>query len=104
MKLFLISIGSIFCLILLGWVFAANDLAMASVFSPKLEQVRRTTFENSKAYNDGMIQELRAMQFEYIKADDKHKIALASVIKHRISGFPETNIPSDLSDFIRSLP
>lgn len=104
MKTALLCIGSFFCLLLIGWVIAYNDLAMGAFFAPKQEQVRWNTFEQSKAYNDGMIQELRAMQFEYVKADDKHKIALASIIKHRASGFPEKNLPSDLSSFIRSLP
>lgn len=107
MKVVIAVFGGIFVILLmgaLGWVAAGNDLAMAAFFAPKYEQVRRTTFEQSKAYNDGMAQELRAMQFEYIKADDKHKAALASVIRHRAAGFPEQNLPSDLNQFIRSLP
>jgi len=104
MKTALIWIGSFFCLLLIGWILVANDLAMSAFFAPKQEHIRRNTFEQSKAYNDGMAQEIRAMQFEYIKADDKHKAALASVIKHRVAGFPENSLPSDLSIFIRSLP
>ncbi|CAB4152694.1 hypothetical protein UFOVP602_19 [uncultured Caudovirales phage] len=98
------SIGVVFYCLLLGWILAANGIAMGAIFSPLQEQVRRETFEQSKAYNDGMVQEIRAMQFEYIKADADHKIALASVIKHRIAGYPENNFPSDISSFIRSLP
>lgn len=104
MKTALIAIGTLLCAIVLVWVLAMNDLAMGAFFAPKQEQVRRNTFETSKAYTDGMIQELRAMQFEYIKADPEHKVALASVIKHRAAGFPEQSMPSDLSSFIRSLP
>lgn len=88
----------------LGWLAMGNNLAMTSFFAPKYEQVRRSTFEQSKAYNDGMAQELRAMQFEYVKASDDHKTALASIIRHRVAGYPEQNLPSDLRQFVRSLP
>jgi hypothetical protein len=91
-------------LIALGWIFAGNDLAMMKVFAPAKEQVRRETFETSKAYRDGMVQELRAMQFEYMKADDAHKAGMANVIRHRLAGFPEDAIPSDLQTFIKELP
>jgi hypothetical protein len=88
----------------LGWIVAYNNLAMMKVFAPATEQVRRETFENSKAYRDGMVQELRSMQFEYVLADDAHKAALANVIRHKIAGFPEAAIPYDLQQFIKELP
>lgn len=87
----------------LGWILAANGLAMTKVFAPANEQVRRETFENSKAYRDGMIQELRAMQFEYMRADETHKAGMKNVIRHRLAGFPEDAIPSDLKAFVTEL-
>lgn len=87
----------------LGWIFAGNDLAMMKVFAPAKEQVRRETFEQSKAYRDGMIQELRAMQFEYMRADDAHKAGMKNVIRHRLAGFPEDAIPADLQAFVREV-
>lgn len=98
------SIVGVVALVALGWIFAGNDLAMMKVFAPAKEQVRRETFETSKAYRDGMVQELRAMQFEYMKADDAHKAGMANVIRHRLAGFPEDAIPSDLQTFIKELP
>lgn len=91
-------------LIGLGWLLSANYLAQRKVFAPAHEQVRREVFEESKAYRDGMIQELRAMQFEYMKADEAHKAGMANVIRHRLAGFPEDAIPSDLQTFIKELP
>lgn len=88
----------------LGWLFAGNDLAMRKVFAPAHEQVRRETFETSKAYRDGMVQELRAMQFEYLRADDARRPGLANVIRHRVAGFPEDALPYDLRQFIDGLP
>lgn len=104
MKIFGLSVLALVGVLALGWIFAGNGLAMMKVFAPATEQVRRETFENSKAYRDGMVQELRAMQFEYQKADDAHKAGMANVIRHRVAGFPEDAIPADLQEFIRELP
>lgn len=105
MKAFGISILVVLVLFALGWALMGNDLAMSKVFAPAQEQVRRETFEQSKAYRDGMVQELRAMQFEYLKADDDaHRAGMAAIIKHKIAGFPEDAIPSDLQKFIKELP
>lgn len=104
MKIFGVSLLALLAILALGWIFAGNGLAMMKVFAPATEQVRRETFENSKAYRDGMVQELRAMQFEYMKADDAHKAGMANVIRHRVAGFPEDALPDDLKTFIQELP
>lgn len=91
-------------LIGLGWLFTGNTLMLNKVFAPKFEEVRRDTFETSKAYRDGMAQELRALQIEYVKADEKIKPALASAIKHKAAGVPSDALPYDLSIFIKELP
>jgi hypothetical protein len=104
MKSFGIGLLILVGLLGLGWVLTANDLALQKVFAPAREQVRRDTFEQSKAYRDGVIQELRSMQFEYLRADEKHKAGLANVIRHKLAGFPEDAIPSDLQQFIKELP
>jgi hypothetical protein len=91
-------------MILLGmWLIQGNAFFMYKFFAPQVEQVRRETFEQSKAYNQGMIQELQNMQFEYIKADDKHKDALASIILHRVADYDEDKLPNDLRTFIQQL-
>ena len=100
-----IGIGIAGLVLFLGliWLFQGNDFFLYKVFAPKYEQVRRETFEESKAYRQGMIQELQNMQFEYIKADSTHKTALASIILHRAADFPEEDMPADLRTFIRSI-
>lgn len=85
-KAVLLSIVGLAVIIGLGWLFVFNDLAMSKIVDPKREEIRRETFEQSKAYRDGMIQELQNMQFEYIKTDSAHKILLASIIRHRAAG------------------
>jgi hypothetical protein len=94
---------AVVALALIGWAATANDLAMQSYFSPRFEQVRRNTFEQSKSYNQGVVQELQNMQFQYVQADKEHKGALASIIKHRAADYPHDKMPSDLRNFIESL-
>lgn len=97
------------CIVLLslavGWVAAGSDFFLYKTFAPKNEQVRRETFEQSKAYRQGMIQELQNMQFEYVQASPEHKSALASVILHRAAAFDleKPDVPLDLYRFIQDL-
>ena len=95
--------GIVFLLLGFVWMMQGNDFFLFKVFAPKYEQVRRETFEQSKAYNQGMIQELQNMQFEYIKADHKHKEALSSVILHRAADYPIDKMPAELRAFINDL-
>ena len=103
-KYILSGLASFMLLVAIGWFLVANDTAMMSVFLPKQEQIRRNTFEQSKAYRQGMVQELQSMQFQYVQADQAHKTALASLIKHRAADFPKDDMPPDLQQFIESLP
>lgn len=104
MKTFGLAVLIMLAILGFMWGTTWNDLALRAVFAPRQEAIRRETFEGSKAYRDGMIQELRAMQFEYQKADYKQKAGMANVIRHKLAGFPEDAIPSDLQVFIKELP
>jgi uncharacterized ion transporter superfamily protein YfcC len=86
------------------WMARAGKFAQDSVFAPKEEQLRRDVFEQSKAYRDGVVQELRSMQFQYRLADAEHRAGLASVIRHKAAGVPADAIPADLQTFIATLP
>jgi dsRNA-specific ribonuclease len=97
-------VGCIVGLLALIWGVQGNDFFMYKVFAPKYEQVRRQTFEETKSYRQGMIQELQNMQFEYEKTNDKSaKDRMASIILHRSADFPEADMPSDLRSFISGL-
>lgn len=80
----------------LGWV-------SFSVWGPQEEATRREVFEESKAYRDGMNQELRNMQMQYVQADSAHKTALRSIILHRVAGFPPEALAPDLAAFVNTL-
>lgn len=90
-------------LIWAAWAIEGNDFLLAKYFAPKYEEVRRQTFEESKAYNDGMAQEVQNMQLQYIQADDTHKDAIASVVLHRVAGYDTSKLPLDTQTFIESL-
>ena|SRR3990167_5257410 len=98
-----IGIGGLVLILGIIWVAQGNNFFLYKVFAPAYEQVRRETFEQSKAYNQGMIQEIQNMQFEYIKASPEHKEALASLILHRAADYDESKLPSDLRAFIGEL-
>jgi hypothetical protein len=88
----------------LGWGVTYHELIFQSFFNPKFEDVRRNTFERSKSFRTGAVQELQNMQFEYIKASPEHKKALADIIRHRATEVPEDAMPQDLQSFISNLP
>lgn len=88
-----------------SWVAQGNDWFMYKVFAPKYEQVRRETFEQTKSYRQGMVQELQNMQFEYVKANEEQKAALADLILHRAADFDldDNRVPSELRSFVNQL-
>lgn len=104
MKSFLAVIGGVLGIGALTWGITYHELIFTSFFNPKFEDVRRNTFERSKSFRTGAIQELQNMQFEYIKADPAHKAALADIIRHRAAEVPADAMPNDLQSFISNLP
>ena len=96
-------LGVIVLLIALTWAIQGSDFFMYKVFAPKYVAVQRQTFEQSKSFNQGMIQELQNMQFEYVQAKPEARDALASIILHRAADYDEKQLPSDLRAFIVKL-
>lgn len=101
-----IGIGVLVLILVLSWVFMGNEFFLYKYFAPKREAVRREVFEQSRAFNQGMVQELQNMQFEYVKTTDPQaKAALASIILHRASGYnlDDPIVPADLQSFVAKL-
>jgi hypothetical protein len=103
MKPFLAVVGGVLTLGAVTWGVAYHDLIFTSFFAPKFENVRRNTFEQSKSFRTGAVQELENMRFEYIKAAPEHKLALKDIIIHRATEVPEDALPQDLYNFIQGL-
>lgn len=102
--LFAAIAGGSFALAALIGGFTYHGLVFTSVFAPQYENVRRKTFEQSKSFRTGAIQELQNMQFEYIKASPEHKAALAGIIRHRAAEVPADAMPIELQSFVSNLP
>jgi hypothetical protein len=104
MKSILAIVGGVVGTGAIIWGVAYHDLLFTAFFAPKFENVRRNTFEQSKSFRTGAVQELQNMQFEYIRSDAEHKAALADIIRHRAAEVPEDAMPADLQSFISNLP
>jgi hypothetical protein len=87
----------------ISWIAEGNDFFLYKVFAPKYEDARRNTLEHSKSYRDGMVQNLRKMQFEYIQAAPTAKPGLGQLSLSTEAGFDETDLPPDLMSFINGL-
>jgi hypothetical protein len=103
MRPLLAIVGGVFTLGAVTWGVAYHDLLFTAFFAPKYENVRRNTFEQSKSFRTGAVQELENMRFEYIKAAPEHKKALADIIRHRATEIPIDAMPADLSAFVNTL-
>ena len=102
-KTFLIVIVAVLAL---SWVFMGNDFFLYKFFAPKQAAVQRQVFEQTKSFNQGMVQELENMQVEYVQAKDQaSKDAIASIILHRASGYNlgDSAVTPDLRSFIQGL-
>jgi len=81
-------IGILGIIFFLTFVIQGEDFFLFKFYAPKYEQVRRQTFEQSRAFNQGMVQELENMQFQYEREKDPNaREALKSIILHRAAGY-----------------
>ena len=104
MKIFGIVLACLVLMLGLGWITQGNDFLLYRFFAPKEEAVRREVFKESQAYNDGMQQELYAMQRDYVMAKTpEQKAAIKSMVLHRVSTYDISKLPSDLRIFILQL-
>ena len=96
-------IGILILCLSVTWIVQGNNFFMYRVFGLRYEQTRREIFEQSKAYRQGMVQELENMLYQYEQADENHKAALASMILHRAADIPDDAIPYNLRASIQQL-
>jgi hypothetical protein len=103
MKSVVLGIMGFVGVITLTWVLGFHNTIYTRVIGGAQEDARRHVFEHSKAYRDGMVQELQNMQFEYLKATPEQQQALAPIIKRHAASMLQGELPDDLRLFIRSL-
>lgn len=70
-------------------------------YMPRYEQVRRETYEESRAYQEGMVRDLENLRLAYLQAQSPdQKAALRSTIQHRFADLPaDIEMPPDLQAF-----
>ena len=90
-------------LALIGWASTGFNLALFSYFAPKFEQVKRNTFEQSKAYNQGMTQELDQNMQDYNSGNAIQKAGIRSMVLHRVADYPISSLPGYLQQFVEQL-
>lgn len=97
------SLGVLVAMAVMAFALQGTDFFLYKVFAPRQEAVRRDVFEQSRAYNEGMQQELQNMAFQYAQADDEHKSALASLILHRVADYDIGKLDPDMRRFVERL-
>lgn len=90
-------------ILVLMWVFMGNNFFLYKVFAPMFEQTRREVFENTKSYQQGMVQDLSRIREEYIQAQPDNKPMLAQVYLFRLSDFDRSKLPPQLRLFTSQL-
>jgi hypothetical protein len=74
-----------------------------STFAPKYEAVRRETFEQSRAFNEGMVRDLQNLRLQYLQGTPEAKAALRATILHRFSVYDKAGLTPELRSFYSQL-
>jgi hypothetical protein len=94
------AVGIVIVILGIGWIAEGNQFFLAKVFAPKEEALRRRTFEESLAYNDGMKKDLLDAQIDYAKGSPEQKKAIGSVILQRFAAYDLSKLSQDQRDFL----
>jgi hypothetical protein len=102
-RITLYSMLGLVCVVLLAIFMQTLGFSLFKTFAPRYEQVRRETFEQSQAYNEGMRRDLESIHDDYLKATDPSvKAALRATFIHRAEGYPN-QLPVDLQSFYANI-
>lgn len=102
-KAILIFILILVTLTALSFGGEAMGIWRMGIFEPMREDVKREVFENTRSFNEAAKQELTRYRLQYLKADDDNdKNAIASTVRIRFAGFPNTDqLQSELYSFLQ---
>lgn len=103
MKYVLYGLLALVGLFVLGWVSGINQIAWQRFSAPQYEQIRRDTFRESQAFNEGAQRELNAMMVDYSRATPSQRSAVGTMILHQQAAYPEDQLPEHMRVFIRCL-
>lgn len=106
LKGIVVAVGGLIVVLGISWVLVGNEFFLYKVFAPKQEAVRRQTFEQSRAFNEGMVRDFENLRMQYLQSSDPDaKAVLVSTILHRSAGYNlnDPSVPADLRNFITQL-
>lgn len=72
-------------------------------YNPKYEQVRRTTYEQSRAFREGTVRDLENLALEYARGNDAVKASIRATALHRLANVPEELLTPNLIKFKRDM-
>ena len=88
----------------LGIVGAEYAFRQHAYYAPRYEDVRRETFEYSRAFQEGTLRDLDNLRLEYARATNPAtKAALADTVRHRLADVPIDDLPVSLRTFARQV-
>lgn len=99
MRAFLEVTGILVALVVLGFIINAIQFGSFSFWAPKFADAERKVFENTQAYNQGMVRDLENLQLQYESGTSEQKLALKATILHRFAGYNENEFPPSLRAF-----
>lgn len=82
-------------------IFGLNELGFRVFerYSPKVEEVRRTTYEQSRSFREGTVRDLENLAMEYRKGTPEQKAAIKATALHRLAGIPDDLLTPELRQF-----
>ncbi len=74
-------------------------------FGPKAADVERETFQKTRSYNQGMVQQLTRYRLQYIQAEaEDEKKAIASTVRIMFAEYDPASLPNqELRDFLKEV-
>ncbi len=85
-----------------AWFATEGSYRLSAHYAPRFEDVRRTTFEHSRAFQEGTIRDLDNLRMEYLRAgSDAQRQAIADTVRHRLADIDLEALPPQTHEFVR---
>ena len=85
-----------------AWLATENSYRLSAHYAPRVEDVRRTTFEHSRTFQEGTIRDLDNLRMEYLRAgSDAQRQAIVDTVRHRLADIDLDALPPQTHEFVR---
>lgn len=97
----IILLGGVAVVAITAVVLGGAELSyrLSAHYAPLHEQVRRNTFEQSRAFQEGSVRDLDNLRIQYAGGTPAQKDAIASTARHRFQDIPEDILTPELRSF-----